>query len=238
MEGAMRFVLGYTAALCVFVVLLCQSIAIPTFSKAFYTSQFKKNDTPRTVSMEMEELQRITWEMLDYMRGRRDDLIIRGTVDGQEREIFNEREKDHMVDVYRLFDIGYRVRNIAFFLFFMIVFIMQLLKYQTAYLMARCLREVLTGFLSLAALLIIIIAVDFNRAFTLFHLIFFNNDLWVLNPATDLLVNIVPQPFFTSISIFIGALAAGFSIACIVCASIYLRKVARFERYPGAALNK
>ena len=30
----------------------------------------------------------------------------------------------------------------------------------------------------------------------MFHHIFFNNDLWMLNPDTDLLINIVPEPFF------------------------------------------
>ena len=39
------------------------------------------------------------------------------------------------------------------------------------------------------------IAVDFDRAFILFHKIFFNNDLWQLNYATDLLMNIVPETF-------------------------------------------
>ena len=41
-----------------------------------------------------------------------------------------------------------------------------------------------------------IISTDFNQYFIMFHHIFFNNDLWMLNPDTDLLINIVPEPFF------------------------------------------
>lgn len=43
--------------------------------------------------------------------------------------------------------------------------------------------------------------VDFNRYFTYFHLIFFNNDLWLLNPNTDLLIQMLPEEFFISIFI-------------------------------------
>ena len=40
------------------------------------------------------------------------------------------------------------------------------------------------------------ISTDFTKYFVIFHHIFFNNDLWMLNPDTDLLINIVPEPFF------------------------------------------
>ena len=36
-----------------------------------------------------------------------------------------------------------------------------------------------------------------------FHQIFFDNDLWILDPATDLLINIVPEPFFMDTALYI-----------------------------------
>ena len=50
-----------------------------------------------------------------------------------------------------------------------------------------------------------IIATDFNQYFIIFHHIFFNNDLWMLNPDTDLLINIVPEPFFMDTAARIAA---------------------------------
>ena len=41
-----------------------------------------------------------------------------------------------------------------------------------------------------------IISTDFSKYFIVFHKIFFNNDLWVLDPRTDMLINIVPEGFF------------------------------------------
>ena len=51
-------------------------------------------------------------------------------------------------------------------------------------------------FFAILAVLAGIISTDFNKYFIIFHHIFFNNDLWMLNPDTDLLINIVPEPFF------------------------------------------
>ena len=54
-----------------------------------------------------------------------------------------------------------------------------------------------TGLFFLAAcLLAAIVSTDFTKYFTVFHEIFFDNDLWLLNPNEDLLINIVPEPFF------------------------------------------
>ena len=49
------------------------------------------------------------------------------------------------------------------------------------------------------ALLFLFTLLDFNKYFTYFHLIFFDNDLWLLDPNTDLLIQMLPEEFFISI---------------------------------------
>ena len=39
-------------------------------------------------------------------------------------------------------------------------------------------------------------AMDFDAAFVFFHEMLFTNDLWLLNPATDLLIRICPSSMF------------------------------------------
>jgi integral membrane protein (TIGR01906 family) len=66
-----------------------------------------------------------------------------------------------------------------------------------------------------AGLLLFLIARDFTAAFTVFHEIFFRNDLWILDPRTSLLIQIVPEPFFMDIALRIGVgYLAG--VACAV----------------------
>lgn len=62
-----------------------------------------------------------------------------------------------------------------------------------------------TGIFFAAALLIAgIISTDFSKYFVVFHKIFFSNDLWILDPSTDMLINIVPEPFFMDTALRIG----------------------------------
>ena len=39
-------------------------------------------------------------------------------------------------------------------------------------------------------------AIDFDGAFVFFHRALFDNDLWLLDPATDLLIRICPESMF------------------------------------------
>ena len=41
-----------------------------------------------------------------------------------------------------------------------------------------------------------IFASNFNKYFIMFHHMFFDNDLWLLDPATDLMIRMLPEGFF------------------------------------------
>ena len=67
----------------------------------------------------------------------------------------------------------------------------------------QCLRpESVPGLLGLGALA----ALDFSRAFTVFHAVFFpGKDNWLFNPATDEIILIMPERFFLNCALLIGA---------------------------------
>lgn len=67
------------------------------------------------------------------------------------------------------------------------------------------------------ALLGMIIAVDFDRAFVVFHKIFFpGKDNWMFDPFTDEIINVLPEEFFMNCAILIGASVILLGIAAIV----------------------
>jgi len=230
----MRYVLGYLAALFLLVLIVCQSIIIPTFFMPFFRWQYTRLEVPQSIGIEFDELMHVTGELLDYMRGRRDNLQgIRAVVAGEQRgcalegyrEFFECREElIHMVDVRELYDILFVVRNVAFWGFIALVLAMVLLRYRVLYYLTRCTREVFAGFLGLALIFIVLIALNFDRAFEIFHLILFNNDYWILHPARSLLINMVPIGFFMHIAVFIGALMSGVLLLIIGLDSWYLYK--------------
>lgn len=51
-------------------------------------------------------------------------------------------------------------------------------------------------FLGAAAALGLWAALSFDSLFILFHRLLFSNDLWLLDPAEDLLIGLMPTPFF------------------------------------------
>lgn len=51
-------------------------------------------------------------------------------------------------------------------------------------------------------LLLLILAIDFDWMFVMFHNILFNNDAWIFNAATDPIITVLPQEFFMYTFIF------------------------------------
>ena len=169
----------------------------------------------------MEDLLAVTDEMIDYLRGDRDDLHVFTTMGGEYREFFNAREIAHMEDVRGLFLGGLTIRRTAFcILIACAVFLIA----SKANLMAVVPKTMCLGmgavFLA-AGVLGGVIATDFNKYFVLFHHIFFDNDLWLLDPATDMLINIVPEPFFMDTAFRILAVFCG-STALIFLICLFL----------------
>ena len=55
------------------------------------------------LNMEMPDVMYVTKEMMSFLRGDRENLIVETKVNGETREFFNEDEISHMEDVKKLF---------------------------------------------------------------------------------------------------------------------------------------
>lgn len=56
---------------------------------------------------------------------------------------------------------------------------------------------------SLPVIIALCLAIDFDKAFVIFHKIFFDNDYWIFDPVTDPVINILPATFFLHCAILI-----------------------------------
>ena len=86
----------------------------------------------------------------------------------------------------------------------------------------------LTSVLSLAlpAVLGLLIALNWDRFFVLFHEIFFNNDYWIFDYTTDPVIRILPDGFFMHSAIMILLLIVIGSLGCLC---IYLKRIQRLN---------
>ena len=207
-------------ALSIVTIFLVTAIYLPTFNMNFYKTEYAKYSIPQRIGVSEIQLMEVTKRLTDYMLGRADDIAITAEVNGVTREFFDERDKAHMIDVKGLFDLARIIFVIALC---MVIFTYVMLR-NDMLLLCRVSQWSFLSFFALFTAIVGIIALDFNRAFIWFHLIFFNNDLWILDPTVSLLINIVPQEFFVDISIRIGLIFVGLSIGYILCvkAAVYL----------------
>jgi len=229
--------MGYAAAFCVLLLIICQSIIIPTFSVSFFRWHYNRAGTAAEIGISDEDLMHVTRELLAYMRGQRDSLNgvtaeVRGhTLHGSRsygQNFFTRREISHMYDVRRLYDTLFMVRNIAIFSLFALVFAMVYFRHNALELLSRCLQKVLAGFFILMIAAGGMMAIDFRQAWNVFHYIFFFGDAdqtWRLTQFTDLMINMFPLSFFLNISIFVGALITIFSAIIVALSTLYLRSV-------------
>lgn len=221
----LQYLLGILCAFCLVFVLLITSVeAVTYWTPGYYEKEYEKYHVTADVRMEMSDLLQVTEEMMAFLRGNRADLHVPTVVDGQSREFFNEREIAHMEDVRDLFVGAVMLRRGAIAVIVLTVLLLVFTKADIRRLLPRalCLGTGLF-FISIAALAGII-STNFTKYFTVFHEIFFSNDLWILDPRTDLLINIVPEPFFVDTAARI-ALTFGAAILVLfaVCAFMILK---------------
>ncbi len=219
-------IFGILCAFCLMIIFLITSVeAVVYWTPGYFEKEYEKYQVPETVHMEMDDLLEVTDEMMAYLRGEREDLHIMTTVDGQAREFFNDREIAHMEDVQGLFLGAITLRRILLATAVLCVILMAVLKADLKKLLPKCLCMGSGLFFLLAAGLGILISTDFTKYFIIFHKIFFRNDLWILDPSTDLLINIVPEPFFSDTALRIGITFGGMVVLLLaVCAFILFRQ--------------
>ncbi|MCL2396628.1 MAG: TIGR01906 family membrane protein [Defluviitaleaceae bacterium] len=220
--------IGIASAVCLIILILRFAVFIPSMGMWFYQWQYNVNDTYAVVDMEPEHLHEVTRHMIRYMQGREPDLQIMTVIGGQPRYFFSDIEIRHMIDVYDLFAIGSVI-----FIAACIVFVATAAAFaiwgrgQLKYLLKSWQITSAAVFCTLLAL-VAIIAINWHHAFVIFHEIFFDNDYWILDHRVDLLVNIVPYPFFITISIVIGGFFAAGLVIVFAAASIVLRRFRPF----------
>ena len=66
-----------------------------------------------------------------------------------------------------------------------------------------------------------LIAANWETFFTKFHELFFNNDYWIFNSATDPIIDLLPDEFFLHCCIMILGIILAFAAVCII---LYIKR--------------
>lgn len=212
------------------IMFLLTDIQLVAYNREYYRTEYIKYNIPEHVGMSMDNLMDSTEKLLLYLENKRPDLDFKASFHKGEEEFFSQRDKQHMIDVKGLFVKGLFLRNFSFIYILMFI----LLFFRRKPFKGRLRRFAVYG-ISIAAagiipviILVILMNIDFYKYFTVFHEIFFTNDLWLLDPAADRLINIFPQDFFTDMAFSISYMYIGEMAAIMVC-SILIRKFVKLD---------
>ena len=129
-----------------------------------------------------------------------------------------------MADVQGLFLGGLAIRRGAILVLLFSIAALVLMKADWKRLIPQMYQRVLAVFLALTAVAGFLFSRDFNKYFVIFHHIFFNNNLWILDPAEDYMIRMLPEGFFYDMVMRIGSIFAVFLIVSFVC-SIVQKKI-------------
>ena len=127
-------------------------------------------------------------------------------------------------DVQGLFLGGLAIRRGAIIVLLFSMVALVLMKADWKRLIPQMYQRVLAVFLALTAVAGFLFSRDFNKYFVIFHHIFFNNNLWILDPAEDYMIRMLPEGFFYDMVMRIGSIFAVFLIVSFVC-SIVQKKI-------------
>lgn len=205
-----HYLLGLVCTFCLIIILLITSVeAVTYWTPGFFEKEYTKYQVTEAVNMTLDDLMDVTHEMMAYLKGDRDDLNITTTVAGQQREFFNQREIDHMKDVRVLFLAALGIRRICLAVGAAAILGLFLLKAKIRQVLPWSVCGGSIVFFIILAVLGAMISTDFTKYFIVFHHILFTNSLWILDEATSLLINIVPEAFFVDTALHIAIVFGG-----------------------------
>lgn len=195
-------------SLCFIVWVLDVSILTLAFDLEFYVKEFELNNTSVSTGFTIEELTTIFDRVLKYMGGNLESMQYNG--------VFTERELLHMVDVRNLFGFA-RKLSIGLALAMTSIFVVLVFKYEQI-----SIRINRTFLISTMVIVLIMLSVfglastNFDRAFVVFHELFFNNDLWLLS-SDSMLIKMLPQTLFAKMGlIIVGTFMVAMGITILI----------------------
>lgn len=169
-----------------------------TNSDWLYSYNWGRNDVPAITTLPIAELDSAADQIKDYFNNRVERLEIYINYPNAGRiQAFSEVEILHMYDVKNLM-------RIVYYLMIVTGVILALSILATIYFARKRFFKITTQILVKTAILAVVVAlffgiytaIDFNSLFITFHRIAFTNDFWLLNPNTDLLIQLFPYNFW------------------------------------------
>ena len=189
----------------------------------FYEQGFRRYDADQATGVSFPDLDRAAEDLIRYFEDDRSSLRTQVTIDGQETALFSEEETSHMRDVKGLMRAVFRLNEVslAIILAYIGGAVLWTRERTPRQLAAYSLAGVGAGLTAIGAIGAFAVT-GFDSAWTRFHEIAFSNDLWLLDPDTDHLIQMFPEPFWQDMTYLVGGLTVVEALAVVSLSVSYL----------------
>ena len=190
--------LSVLCAVCVFLFLLSASIGLPIYVRPFYYAHIDGYDLEARSGFSEAEIRQAYDEVLDY-------LTRPGKQFGTGVMACSHEAEHHFADCRVLFDLN-AVVLIGSGAVLLLLLLMR--KKWGPYRLGKHSAPWWAAVFALVAPIVIgaLAAIDFDRAFVIFHSIFFPGKTnWIFDWNADQIIRVLPQEFFRNCAILIGA---------------------------------
>lgn len=192
--------------------------------QTFLLKQIESNQLEQVVGLDKVVIVKAYEQIFDFSKGDRVTLA-----DPEDSFAYSEKETAHMKDVQGLFLLLERIAWIGFCVGIVIL----------VFALTRRVSGATIWVSSLGSLLVVGIFAgfmmnEFQSAFVRFHQLLFTNDMWLLDPSRDFLIQIMPEPFFVEAAslLFLRILVAyGLLHASLVA-------IDKFNRYCASRVDQ
>ena len=180
---------------------LLHSLVSPAYNSRVIETLFLKHARTDPAEVSRSRYGALSEAISGYLSGALDTPQVEIPIDASAIEAFSSRETAHLWDVRDLMRLAGTLKNVAIALLFAAgLLLLRMLVFKERNLpktVFSSLFRALCGVLVFTAILFVFALIDFGQLFYTLHLILFRNDLWLLDPEQDLLLQLMPEPFFT-----------------------------------------
>lgn len=202
-----------------------------------YTYAYDQYNAPARTGIARDELVRAGEELRDYFNSDEKLVSIQVMQGNREISLFNEKETQHLRDVKSVFLFVDHVQEIA--LVYIMAYVVGVFVWARERPLHRLAVHALTGGLLTIGIIVslgLVALSGFDQAFEQFHHIAFSNNLWLLDPATDHLIQMFPEGFWFNVTMFLGGLTLAEAALVSVASTVELtvsRRAAKHALLPS-----
>jgi integral membrane protein (TIGR01906 family) len=220
------------------VALLTTNIRLLANAPSVYDYAFDRYNAEDATGLSRADLNSTAQALRQYFNNSEKTFFHTVTEGGLQGPVFNARETRHMEDVKQLFVWVNRVQELSviFVLAYVISFFVWSREGNVRQLATQSLIAVGVGAFAVGGIGIFA-AFGFDAAFTRFHEVLFSNDFWQLDPQTDHLIQMFPEPFWRDITIALGALCAVEGLLVAAISAVYLMGSKSERRHLSASID-